>query len=439
MTSTETGFIEFKSPIRKWNDCIFLGTFAFLMLLTFIIFGKSLGALYVFVLFFSAVVAYYLARHLSMAHTSITVNGHTISVSQSSRRLNKSKTFHFALTDVRGFEIAEITRGTYALILYNNSFAYYKYSLTKVKDQLAIKTFLEPHLQQLNNKANPLFKSFGRAFLFALKRIAIFQILALATLTALWWMGRQYLHHLDHNIYLIPLCFVVSLLFWWIFVHIPVQKHHFRFGAYYWGTNFFIYISIFFFFPIQSKINDANTVPLAIHRPLEIIKNKPSQLYTIEQLSYNSDSLLLANYLIKTRNKGSQYPIHHLFATPLGSGDTIKKNGLYNLWLVKSYTQKIRKTADFENRINNFHQQSRTDFSTALQQKPVFYELINDSEIRDLIQSSVNAAVGFNAQLEPHWESLETYRNNAWQQAFFMFLFFAVLNLIGAIFIAVNR
>ncbi len=432
-------FIEFKSPVSKWSDSIFLAFLFLLVLLCVGLFLAGIDSTYLFLIFSLAFGGYYGARYLSMAYTTITINNDTLSISQSSRLFNKTKETSLALAELRGFEIAEVTRGVYALIIYHQSFHYYKYPLSKIKDHLAIQTFLAAHLPLLNKNSNPNFASFGAAFLFALKRVALFQLRTIWAVITLYWLGQNYLIGLTAKIYFIPLSLLISLLFWWFLVRKPIQQNNFRFGAFYWLTNSFIYMSIGLFFPILIKFKGIKVAPIPVNHAYEILNYKSNPFYIIKQLSYAPDSLLLNNYTIGRRNRSSQYPIDHQFATPLGSGDTIKKNGIYNLWLVQTYRQRIRKTNDFESRINTFHEDARAKLTKDLQQKPIFYEVVNEPELRELIQSSYNASKPFNVQLIPHWESLTAYRNECRQQLFLIFLLFVAINLIGCILIAVNR
>ncbi len=440
MTETEAQSIEFKSPIAKWNDAIFLGSFFFFIFITIGLLGVRLSYLYPFLLVCLGFATYYIARYLTMAFTTITISDSEFTISQNSRFLDKLITIKIPITNIRGFEINEVTRGFTALFIYTNSSNYYKFSLSRVKDQIALKEYLATHIKLLDKTTNPLFKSFGSAYWFALKRTFVFIILSSVTIATLYFLNEKFHFVLNKPWYLASFPFLICVLFWWYIIRTPVKKHYFRFGAFYWGSNFLFYTSIILFFPVLLNITKVKESPLTINRPFQLLSYERTGLYLIDQVSYQPDSIQLSNYIVGSKgNRSNVYPIYHQFATPLGSGDTIKKNGIYNLWLVKTYTQKSKKVPDFYEKIVSFHQQHAAVFSYSFKQKPVFYKLVEDDDLNRLVKSSYNASSQSNVLLEPYWESLAAYKNEIQQKIMVLILVFIVMNLFGCIFIAVNR
>ncbi|MFA6276887.1 MAG: hypothetical protein WC622_09065 [Pedobacter sp.] len=438
MTEDRNNTIEFKSPIRNWNDTLFIVLFALTALITLAILGLKINYLYPFIFTALGFTTYYLARYLTQSITVITITNNELVISQDSKRLNKQKQVDIELVNVRGFEIAEVTRGNKALFIYTNSSDCYKYTIVNSSDEFLLKKFLNKHLKLLNKKSNPLFDSFISAYIFALKKAFNFCILSAITIGTLYYITIKYNILPTANAPKIIILFLTALFFWWFTIRIPVKKHHFRFGAFYWFSNFFFYTSTFLFIPILLNMRAIKETPLHINRSYELFKHPVSNLLIIDQISYNPDSVRISSYTETYNRKGNSYTIEHQFATPLGGGDTIKKIGIYNLWLAKIYQQKTKKSIDFYEKIASFHRQSEAQFIKLFNQKPVFYKLLYTNDINNLINNSAIANKQ-NVALEPHWESLEAYKIGIQKQLILFVSIFVVFNLVGCIVVAVNR
>ncbi|GEM_PF-1595937 len=440
MTETEAQSIEFKSPIAKWNDAIFLGSFFFFTFITIGLLGLRIHYLYPLLIPLFGIATYYAACYLTMAFTTITITDKEFIITQNSGVLNKNLEVNIALNNVRGFEIGDVTRGSRALIIYTNSFQYYKYSLSKTAYETILKEYLSKHIQLLDKTSNPLFSSFGSAYWFVFKRALVFLFFSFTTFATLYWLNNIYLLQFINGKYLTFFSFLISLFYWWFFIRRTVKLHQFRFGAFYWGSNFFFYFSTCLFLPIQYNLNKIKEVPVTLNHSFEVLIAQHTKLFTIRQVNYEPNSILLSNYIIKSRSgRSNLYPIDHQFATPIGSGDTIKKNGVYNLWLVKTYTQNTKKTADFYEKITGFHQQYEAVFNYSFKQKPVFYKLVEDDDMNRLVKRSYNASSQSNILLEPHWETLASYKNNIQREIMLFILTMICFNLVGCIIIAINR
>ena len=105
----------------------------------------------------------------------------------------------------------------------------------------------------------------------------------------------------------------------------------------------------------------------------------------------------------------------------------------------KDLYAKHKKTADFYEKITGFHQQYEAVFNYSFKQKPVFYKLVEDDDMNRLVKRSYNASSQSNILLEPHWETLASYKNNIQREIMLFILTMICFNLVGCIIIAINR
>lgn len=442
-TPVEEKPVEFTTPFNPWHDWIFISSVVTLTFLTLLYTGFKLNALHPFLITAIGFGAYYGSEYFTSTFSTLTVSNGKLSILQNGKRLNWHKELHLPLSLIRGFEIGEVTRGTMALFIYTHTFNYYKYALIKPKEGTLVTQYLSQHIQLLNKKTNPLFPSFITAYLFALKRALLFLLITTTIITGAYLLNIKYHLVLPFSVGFFLFSLLVGISMWWFVIRKPVQRHYFRFGAVYWLSNVFFYLPSLILLPILVNSSRINEKPKVIERSFQLFKENrnSTDLFLIQQATYNPAALLLSDVVIGSSIKGKTFPVTHHFATPLGSGDTIKSNGIYNLWLVQSYRQKVLKSIDYnlkQQEIERFYSQVKTTFIDRFAQKPAFYRLTKDENLTRFISKSGNSS-RLNAALEPHWESLADYKKGIAKDTALMAAALFVCCLIACIFIAVNR
>lgn len=441
-TNGEDLTIEFKSPIRKLHDYIFLGSLAFIVLLVIAFFGLKLSFIHPLIVIVFGFSIYYFLLHKISCLTTIVFNDDNLIITQDSKLFNLTRVLSIPLKEIRGFEINQVTRGNKALFIYTTSFKCYKYSLIKSKDELLLNTYLNQHLKVLNNKANPLFKSFIQAYIFALKRTLVFILLCGITITLIYLTNNR---HFDswsaYKNILFALLVIIFVLLWWRFVQVPIKKNYFRFGAFYWFSNIFIYSSAFILIPITLKYSEMVEEPIHIKKSFQLLNQHEGKLFQIKETSYDPSSILVSSVTIHNI-KGKQFRANHIYLTPLSYGDTIKSNGLYNIWMLKTYQQYLKKslsTEEKEKLLSNFHNTYKIKLMANYQNKPIFYKLENKKEeVKNILSNSYNAT-NSSIIVEPHWEHIKDYKRENLKQLIYFILTIVIMNILGSLFIAINR
>jgi len=433
---------KFKSPLYKRFDLIFIGLLFFLSLISLIIFDFKLNPFHPILIAVFGFLSYYALRYALSCQTTIEVVDEILTINQYNKTFDISIAIDIPLNEVRGYEINQVTKSSTALFIYTNSFNYYKFSLMRMKDEITIQNYLGAFIKKLDSKTNPLFSSFSTAYLFAFKRSIIYIILSATAIAGLFFIveGQTIWHS---NKFIFPfLSFIISASLWYIIIRIPVKRNYFRFGAFYWFSNFLFYTSMFVMYPLLIKISEIRENPITLNYAYEMIKSKHSGVFLINKVSYNPNLILLNDYQENPNVKGKNFPVTHHFLTPLGSGDIIKTNGLYNLWLFKTYEQYVKKSLMEQTKreeIFNFHIQSKQAFIESLHTQPNFYTLVDqDANISWLLNPSYNFSKP-SIIIEPHWETIAEYKRALQKQMLFLILVIIVMNLMGCIFIAINR
>jgi len=433
---------KFKSPLYKRFDLIFIGSIFLLSLISLVIFDFKLNSFHPILIIVFSFLSYYALRYALSCETTIEVMDDILTINQCNSTFDISIAIDIHLNEVRGYEINQVTKGSTALFIYTNSFSYYKFSLMRTKDELTIQNYLGTFIKKLDSKTNPLFSSFLTAYLFAFKRSIIYIILSATAIAGLFFIvERQTIW--PSNKFVFPfLSFIISTALWYIIIRIPVKRNYFRFGAFYWFSNFLFYTSMFVMYPLLIKITEIRENPITFNHPYEMLKSKHSGLFLIKKVSYNPNLILLYDYQENPNVKGKSFPVTHHFLTPLGSGDSIKTNGLYNLWLFKTYEQYVKKSLMEQTKreeIFNFHIQSKQEFIESLNTQPNFYTLVEqDDRINWLLNPSSNFSKS-GIIIEPHWETMSEYKRALQKQMLFLILAIVMMNLVGCIFIAIHR
>ena len=433
--------MEFKSPIRKLHDFIFLGSLVFLSLLIVLFFGFTLNYLHPILITVFGFGVYYLLLYKISCPTTIKIDDRSLTITQDSNLLNYTKTISLELEEIRGFEVNEVTRGNYALIIYANSSKYYKYSIIRSKDQESIQSHLQTHLKNLTYKTNPQYISWISAYLFALKRCLIFVLSSGLLISATYFISIQS-GIFKNNIpaYVISAS-IISIILWWQLVQIPVKKNSFRFGAFYWFSNIFIYASAIVFIPMLLKYSEIKEVPISLTSISQLYKQKPSSLFFLENAKYDPDKTLLYGNEVHNR-KSVNFKLAHTFLTPLIGNDKFKINELPKWWLIKTYDQYIKKSLPNqvkENMAYDFYKQSEAKLIKSFESPAKFYKA-TATDYRALMILRRNNYVIINVTIiEPHWEELSVYKFEKQKELIWCILAIVILNLVGSIFISVYR
>lgn len=414
--------------------CLFLIVFG----LASVVF--SLDKIPALLLLATLIVSFFIATFITRADTTLSTSDGFLHIHQYCRSLNITHQFEIPLSNIRGFAINEVTRGSRALFIYLNDFDYHKFPLVSFDEEMGLATFLRKLAKEIHNSSNPLFPTFGSAYVFALKRTGIFVLLYLTIALPI------YKYAIDHTLsdgYLFFGTIALSIPIWWFIVRQPVKRHYFRHGAFFWLSNLFIYLSVLLLIPIKNEATNYFSKPVHLAQPSQLFAKAPSIFYTFDQTSFGPDSVLIDDYEIgNSSSKSRIFPVNHYFVTPLGNGEPIRRNGVYDLWLVKKYRQKIEKSNSYDAQqtlIHEFHQETEKQFMAIFNENPVFYKAeFNNRDIYRLISSSLN----FNRRtviLEPHWESLASYRKEILGGMLLAIAGIIGANLLGCIFIAINR
>ena len=382
--------------------------------------------------------AYYFSGRIASAETTFSEESGKFQIKQYAKNLNITRNYNINLSDIRGFSIDDVTRGNKALFIYLNNTEYFKFSIRKVKESEEISAYLSTFINQLSKDTNPNFKSFFRAYLFALKKVSTFLIFAIIITVLI-------IHYLPfHSSTLFVICLISNIVTWMLTVRNPVKKMFFRFGAFYFFSNIFIYLSPLLAIIIYRKVLEISTEPLKLSKPHELISKPTHLFYKFDTTVINPNKIQASTYSI-SKNSSSKdrfFKITHYFATPMASVDSIRINAKYNLWLVKTFDQKIRKNLNQQlksNLIQDFHLRYKRKFDSLFNQRPKFYvQDFQNSTAHLLLAGNANAA-GNKYILIPHWEQIEIYKNGLQKDVFYFILAIIALNFVGCIFIAINR
>lgn len=428
--------ITFKSPLRFWTNCLTLFGLSLLIILTFMMLGTKHPAVVLFLVPIGFVI-FYGFRYLFSAVTTIEIENGSLNITQYNRFLNTSQLLSIPIEMIRGFEINLVSKGSYAFLIYDTSFNYYKYSLFKVADHAKIKTFLKPHLAYLTYDSNPAYPTFLSAFLFAIKKIGIFIGYSLLTVGFLYYLNSAYSLWPVYINYLGAV--ILGCIGWFFLIRKATKKNNFRFRANYWLVNLFLYLSPLILIPIFDRISIIQETPLQLENCFQLYKVPKAKVFYIKNVSYAPNIFLISRYNIGSRQKNGSYLITHTLATPMESGDSINTNRLYNFWLVLSYKQHLRGGSTFNEKTQLYNEQCRIDFQSSFKQKPIFYTIAEPNRDFKRLLSTLSSRDHQFLALEPHWESVSDMKGQKTTDILLFSALFLVFILIGGINIAVYR
>ena len=387
-----------------------------------------------------AIPAYYLSRYLCRAETTLVYNNDLLIIERFCKPLNISEEYHLYLHEIRGFEIAEVTRGSMAIVLYLTNFECKRFSLTNIEGGIKAEKILKKKLPILTKDTNVNFPSFKKAYWFALKKCSIFLLISLP-LAFLLIDNKQTLQL--STLVLVISVLIIAIVTWFYSINKPVKINQFRFGAFYWFSNFMIYLSPLLIFPMHLKYSDYSEIPIKLTSPYEIRRTAPADLYAFDMVKYDPKSVIVTNYFYgSTSSKSSNFPVRHYVLTPFTAGQPIIDNGIYEIWLAKSFEQILRKrdaSSVHDTKARAYQNKIKTEFASLFSERPVFYKsMFSNREAYQTLSGSRNAAK-FNIVLEPHWETLKEYRSDLMLQSLLLLAAIFGANLIGCLIIAYNR
>lgn len=424
--------------IEKWQLTIWI--ISSLLVCSFIfVFVSSIPARFLTSTIWLAV-SFYISRYFCRASTTFEFNQDILVISLYSKTLNIRENFEIDVTQIRGFEINEVTRANRALILYFTNFKHLKFSLTKISDEVVIKKILTKELTLINKNSNPHFKSFGTAYWFALKKNFLF--IALSVLlcgTLIWQHKTMQLSPFKMGIVIA----ILSTVLWIFAVKRPIKRNHFRFGAFYWLSNFMIYLSPLLLFPVYFLDFQYKEELIKFKSPFQIFDRTASTLYEFNTVNYNPNELIVSDYFFgSTGRRSLKQSVNHYIATPLTYNQPIIINGIYQIWLAKHFRQSIHKRGTNNVKTEKalaYQHTAKKKFIQLFANKPIFYKKIfNDNQAYQAVRKSQSSAK-YNILLEPHWESIDQYRRDLRNSMMYFLGGVLLANLIGCLIIAYNR
>lgn len=384
------------------------------------------------------IAAYFLTRYLCRAETTLVYNNDLLIIERFCKPLNISEEYHVYLHEIRGFEIAEVTRGSMAIVLYLTNFECKRFSLTNFEGGIQAEKILKKKLVAITKANNINFSSFGKAYWFAVKKCSVFLLISLP-LAFLLIDNKQTLQL--SSLVLVISVFIIPVVIWFYSINKPVKINQFRFGAFYWFSNFMIYLSPLVLFPIHVKYSDYNEVPLKLTDPYEIKRAAPAELYKFDAVSYNPQQVMVSDYVYGSRSsRGAKFQVRHYLLTPITGGQPIIENGIYEIWLTKIFIQSMRKRdPSHVQHAKEYQDNAKGEFVALFSKKPIFYKsMFKNREAYQTLIGHKNTARS-NIVLEPHWETLKEYRADLILDILLLLAAIFVANLIGCIIIAVNR
>lgn len=310
--------------------------------------------------------------------------------------------------------------------------------MRRYKEAIKLEAYLSTFLNRLTVDTHPKYPIFLSAFAFAVKKVVLFLIIT----TAFSFIVVE--HFLFSNLLAFIICTCFNITSWLFLIRNPIKKALFRFGSFYVLTNLFIYLTPLLTIVIWWKTAEIRSKPISFKKPHELIAKRPYLFYQFDQIVINPKVIDVSTYIISKNSSQRErtFSVTHYFATPLASVDSIRVNGRYNIWLVKTFEQKIRKdlTAELKsNLIQHFHNKTKTEFEYLSNTAPAFYKNnFNDRIANQLLYGNPNASKQ-NYILVPHWEKIQVYKNEQLREIYLFVTAIMVLSLIGCIFIAVNR
>lgn len=452
-TDTQSTHIEVKGSFLFWQRIIFWSSSIFLGALIAYLSrnnGPQQNALPFIIFIALCVVAHYLAIYLTKSQTTISLENGLLIIKQTENKLKKEGAVIIDIGNIRGFEIAKLKHSE-SLIIYQHDNKYYRYRIYKIDDSLKIKTFLANEIKELTVNNNLNFKNYGAAFLFALKQVFLFTcIIGLLFYSTIFITNNDQFLFKDYKIIYIVGFLTITIVCWLLVISLPAQKKQIRYhGFAFFGNFFFLLLSIAVMIPMYLKIKEFKQEPLSILKVNEILNHPKNKLFYIKNTHYTPQRTLFYQPFVTQPSRSMKLKVEHTFVIPITSPTEHQSIQVINFWLVKEYVQSIRKALDSvskEKLLRDFAIQSHDKLINEFRKKPTFYKVLyndlssNRSHMQayELIQSS-KIANSLTVILEPHWESITTYKQNIRFEILGFAIIIILFNIIAAVIIAINR
>lgn len=395
------------------------------------------------ILAFFAILSYWLITYLFRSYADFELNDFNLVINLYTKVLETTSENIILISEIRGFEITETRKGYRSLFIYLKNFNTINYSINKAEDKIRIEEFFSQNFNKIEKNSNPNFSNFKLAYWFVLKRCFLYLLVCLPISFYIFTSIQS--GNIFYNIRWLGFVavLIVSISAWYFIINRPIRHNHFRFLAFSWFSNFIFYLSPFLLFFIVDIESDKNTEPLTLQSPHEITEKPSHQLYLITNISYNPSKVVVSNYYVgKAKRRSMKFPVEHYFLTPITEDKLINDSTSYSFWLAKTYLQRIYKREDENEKLRlsqNFHESKKADFIKLFESKPLFYKpMFGDEKAYRTLAGHKNSA-NYNIILEPHWETLEDYRNNLSVTLFWLVVSLFGVNILWCLFIASNR
>lgn len=452
-TDTKSNLIEIKASFLFWQHLIFWSSSIFLgVFIAYLSRNNSLQQNTIpFTIFIAlCVAAHYLAIYLTKSRTIISLENGLLTIKQTENKLKKEGAVIIDISNIRGFEIAQL-KNRESLVIYQHDNKYYRYRIYKIYDSLKIKTFLANEIKELTVNNNLNFKNYGAAFLFALKQVFLFTcLIVLLFYSTIFITNNDQLLFKDYKLIYIAVFLAITIICWLLVISLPAQKKQIRYyGFAFFGNFFFLLLSIAVMIPMYLKIKEFKQEPLSVLNVNDILNHPKNKLFYIKNTHYTPQGTLFYRPFVTQPSRSMKLKVEHTFVIPIISPTENQSIQIINFWLVKEYVQSIRKALDSaskEKLLRDFAIQAHDKLINEFRKKPTFYKVLyNDlSSDRGHIQAyelihSSRIANSLTVILEPHWESITTYKQNIRFEILGLAIIMILFNIIAAVIIALNR
>ena len=429
----------FETIIEKWAVTLWLLLSLLWIALTYAF--TSFGSpVHVLITCLGVVIPYFIGSYVSRADATFVLSHDLLTVTIFCKTLNVTEKRQFYLKEIRGFELNEIKRGNASIIIYLTNFKCKRIWLNKIEDHAGIVAFLNRNLTVVSKNSNTNYRSYGKAFLFASKKCALFLLTCIPTCFLLIDKKQS----LNLSMLTQIVCVLsISVLTWYYILNRPTRRNYFRFGALNWFNNIFFFLSPLFLFSIEASYSDYKQKPLRLENINQITNSVATSLYTFASAKYNPSTICVNNYYYgSTSRRSFNVTVNHYFLTPITAGESVVENEIYQVWLAKKFTQKISRRDDVSvklTKLETYQTKTKLEFDAFFDKNPIFYKAISyDKKAVQTLDGHKNS-VDSPIILEPHWEDLSEYRSDLMIRIMQLFATILAANLLGCLLIAGYR
>ncbi|RZL17829.1 MAG: hypothetical protein EOO89_06645 [Pedobacter sp.] len=387
-----------------------------------------------------------MARRLTKNNAILTLSATDLSIETYSPLFKETVQTTFQLSNIRGFEIAFL-KNTTKLILYLQGGGMHAYRLYRDSERKKIAPLLTAHISTIKASDNPYFPVYKLAFKYCAKHSLItFLSSALVIMPCVYF--NSWTNIPKYWLWLTILIFLPALLTW-AYILPKLRKKYFRYEALS-PLPFLIAVcsNIFLIWGVY-QINSYLEQPLKLESLTELNNYDHSRTLMIKNEKIAIPNFFLHTYK-STRSKRSMYNNYtHYFFTPLTD---IKDYGVrkhFNVWIIKLYNQKIRKSTDLGTRLmllSEFKSSTIRIFFKEIEKDPMFYtvlysDLITAKEFKygaNFIKSNP-ICEGPLIILKPHYESMDHFKTRVLYSVMAIFAGAIAVNIGMAALLALQR